>query len=346
MIIRKNLRQYRGGGNGIPRLSKWQRFKSFTGNIVRKTPKTLYHSTKAIAIGVPKAAIKGTLSGIRSSLLSPLRTVRDVSKTLYYKTKELSREAKRFIAYQRYKSAKKKLEKAQLLNTTSNNYEILKNKANLLKAKLKVSTGRVYETRKNISNTLEKIAKEVTGFKILSNGVKSSVTSLKKTAKRMGSYNIIGSEHLQSINVGSKSKSPSASPKLNLDQLHKQIQSLEDQTQTIDNKRQKAENFLKLERLQKQKQIEINKIQKIMKIPKYIEINNLYTNNKTNFDKNLLIYNTIINDSIRKIPTLGMFDSERARLQKQYDESKEMLKLYKVVEIVKRNPNLFSGNQL
>ena len=216
MIIKKHRDQLIQYGRGIeaPKLGKLQRFKTGVGKVgrgVAKVPKTVIVAPVAAAISIPKAAIAGTVTGIGSTLYSPVRLLKATGKTLYHGTKGLGQEAKRFIAYRQYKSAKAKLEKAQqptiavegepekLLNQ-SQSIATLQTKKNNLYRKLKASTGRVFETRKKIDKLLLNVVKDVTPYRTLKNGIRGSIESFKKTAKFTGKhFNILGSDSLGKI---------------------------------------------------------------------------------------------------------------------------------------------------
>lgn len=328
MIIKKYRIQY-GKGFEAQKLGKWQRVKTGVGKVGRgiaKVPKTVVVATGATAVALPKAAIAGTFTGIGSTLYSPVRLTKAVGKTLYHGTKGLSREAKRFIAWRKYKSAKAKLK------ALPENIELQKQKNNLY-AKLKASTGRVYETRKQIGKSLFNGATEITGTRVLSNVIKGSVESLKKTAKYTGKhFDIPGRDTLKTLKPISTAniiyRNSSSNKKLPVNLAHNS------------NQKKTPEDYLKSERLQKQ----ITKIKAIMKTEKYEAIYNEYKyKNNNNVSKKLGEIETSINSLITKIPTLNMFDPNRAQLQKEYENNRELFKILKVMKFVRENSNLFSN---
>lgn len=371
MIIKKHRDQLIQYGRGIeaPKLGKWQRFKTGVGKVgrgVAKVHKTVIVAPVAAAISIPKAAIAGTVTGIGSTLYSPVRLLKATGKTLYHGTKGLGQEAKRFIAYRQYKSAKAKLEKAQhptiagvgeqekLLNQSQIIAELQTKKNNLYR-KLKASTGRVYETRKQIGKSVLNVVKDVTPYRTLKNGIRGSLESFKKTAKFTGKhFNILGSDSLGKIkptsmtniimDTGTKTQQPQA----NISALERKIQNDLARKQgqgegqgTATSKKATAADYLALDRALKQQAIKVAKIQKIMKTSQYSTIEQQYNRNKPVFNDN---FSAIISDIKRlayKIPKLGIFDPERAINQKQYNELSEMLKVYDAVKTVKLNPTLF-----
>ena len=375
MIIKKHrhqLIQYgRGTGTATPKLSKWQRAKTGVGKVGRSIPKgvkTVIVAPTAAAVALPKAAIAGTVTGIGSTLYSPVRLIKATGKTLYHGTKGLGQEAKRFIAWRQYKSAKAKLEKAQStltdesdsgsekqgLSSTSSqpeNIQTLQTKKNNLYRKLKASTGRVNETRKQIGKSLLNVVKDVTPYRIYANGVRGSIESLKKTAKYTGKhFDIIGSDKLKTLkptsmaNIIMGTKTKKQQPQVNIGTLTKTIQrdlarkgqGDVQQEQVGSQVKAKAADYLALERLQKQQAIKGAKIQKIMKTEQneYNKIEQEYIRNISGFNDNFKKIQSEIGRLALQIPTLGMFDPNRARLQKEYDEALAKFKLYDAVKTV------------
>jgi len=346
MIIKKHLVQY-GKGFETPKLTKWQRAKTGVGKVGRgiaKVPKTVVVATGATAVALPKAAIAGTVSGIGSTLYSPVRLAKAVGKTLYHGSKGLSREAKRFIAWRRYKAEKAK----QKVSTgISENNKKLSN----LKEKLRASTGRVKETRKQIGKSLLNVGKTVTGIQQLINTGKGAVESLKHTARSAGSFGIIGSETLQklqpksTVNIilgTSKTKKVnSKNSNTTLSGISTKIENLE-KTNSSKTKLT-AEDYLKLDRLKKLKQKMIDNVNKIRNNDniKFDGINILYSTDSNKFKSNLSALENSVNNLIKQIPTKGMFDSNRVKLQNEYYAKREELKVYKAVKIFKENPSLF-----
>jgi len=358
MIIKKHLVQY-GKGFETPKLSKWQRAKTGVGKVGRgiaKVPKTVVVASGATAVALPKAAIAGTVSGIGSTLYSPVRLAKAVGKTLYHGSKGLSREAKRFIAWRRYKSAKEKLKASSPSNNTSTSS--LKQKTNNLYAKLKSSTGRVYETRKKIGKSLLNVAKDVTPYRAFANGVRGSVESLKKTAKYTGKrFDILGSDTLKKLQPTSMAKiimdtgTKKTQPLLTYTNLEKQIQNNLTRKQPKKNGqvtgntevKAKAVNYLALNRLKKQQDNKLTKIQKIRATPEYNLIKGKYENDGTNaFNAEMNQLEKTIKKLAQEIPKLGMFDPDRAKMQKQYDTELAKFNLYDAVKTIKENPTLFS----
>lgn len=375
MIIKKHrhqLIQY-GRGTDTPKLSKWQRFKTGVGKVgrgVAKVPKTVIVAPVAAAISIHKAAIAGTVTGIGSTLYSPVRLLKATGKTLYHGTKGLGQEAKRFIAYQQYKSAKAKLEKAQqptivgegetekLLNQ-SPNIATLQTKKNNLYKKLKASTGRVYETRKKIGKSVLNVVKDVTPYRTLKNGIRGSLESFKKTAKLTGKhFNILGSDSLRKIKTTSMTNiimgtgTKTQQPQANINTLTRTIQNDLDrkqregqgqgQGQVGNQKKATAADYLALDRAQKQQQIKVAKIQKIMNTKNYKFVEQQYNKYGERF-----IYTKLtqlenkIKSLVQTIHKLGMFDPNRAILQKEYDKALAEFKLYDAVKTVKEHPTLF-----
>jgi len=190
MIIKKHLVQY-GKGFETPKLGKLPKAKTAIG----KSIKTAVVAPIAIAYGTPKAAIAGVVTGIGSTLYSPVRLTKAVGKTLYHGTKGLSRQAKRFIAWRRYKKEKAKQNGSIGSSENSKNSKKLSN----LKQKLRASTARVSETSKKFGKSLFNVGKTITGVQQLINTGKGAVESLKHTARSAGSFGIIGSETLQKL---------------------------------------------------------------------------------------------------------------------------------------------------
>ena len=182
---------------------------------------------------------------------------------------------------------------------------------------------------------------------------------MKHTARNAGSFGIIGSNRLTKLNPKSTrniifgiSKTKKINPKNSMNTLSEIStkignleQKLTNSSTTHSSKTKLAlEDYLKLDRLKKQQHTiidNVNKIRNYEQKNKFESINTSYSTDRSVFESNLSTLENSVNNLINEIPKIGMFDSNRATKQIEYNAKREELKVYKAVKIFNENPSFF-----